>query len=121
MNSCQIIIATHSPHIIGSAKHEYLRVLKKTDDKIEVVKYSQSYGLEFSEILTDIMDVKYLRTHIVAEKMTKVKSMIIQDEYDSEEFQKEWSELEDMLGKKYLDLKLLKLEIASRRKNVSNN
>ena len=47
-NNCQIIIATHSPHIIGSAKSEYLRMLKKVDDKIEVVdNINRSYGLEF--------------------------------------------------------------------------
>ena len=119
-NSCQIIIATHSPHIIGSAKPEYLRVLKKVNEKIEVVQYTQSYGLEFSQILTDIMGVEYLRTPEVAKKMTHVKSMIIENSYDSDEFKKEWDELEDMLGKNYLDLKLLKLEIASRRKSASN-
>ncbi|MDQ7086059.1 MAG: ATP-binding protein [Sulfurovum sp.] len=117
-NNCQIIIATHSPHIIGAANPEYLRVLNKIEDKIEVLEYSQSYGLEFNEILTSIMGVKYLRTPIVAQKMANVKSMIVQNEYDSDEFKKEWSQLEEILGKKYLDLKLLKLEITSRRKNV---
>ncbi|CAA6811680.1 MAG: Putative ATP-binding protein [uncultured Sulfurovum sp.] len=119
-NNCQIIIATHSPHIIGSAKPEYLRVLKKVDNKIEVAQYTQSYGLEFSQILTDIMDVEYLRTPEVAKKMAHVKLMIIENSYDSDEFKKEWDELENMLGKNYLDLKLLKLEIASRRKSASN-
>jgi len=120
-NNCQIIIATHSPHIIGSAKPEYIRVLKKVEDKIEVVEYNQSYGLEFSQILTNIMGVEYLRTPDVARKMDRVKEMIVQNRYDSDEFKEEWSHLEDILGKKYLDLKLLKLEIASRRKNASNN
>ena len=119
-NECQIIIATHSPHIIGSAKPKYLRVLKKVNEKIEVVKYTQSYGLEFGQILTGIMGVEYLRTPEVAKKMAHVKSMIIENSYDSDEFKKEWNELEEMLGKKYLDLKLLKLEIASRRKSASN-
>jgi predicted ATP-binding protein involved in virulence len=119
-NDCQIIIATHSPHIIGSAKPKYLRVLKKVEDKIEVVEYTQSYGLEFSQILTNIMGVDYLRTPEVAKKMDRVKEMIVQNEYDTDEFKEEWSSLEDMLGKKYLDLKLLKLEIASRRKHASS-
>jgi len=120
-NNCQIIIATHSPHIIGSAKPEYIRVLKKVEDKIEVMQYTQSYGLEFSQILTDIMGVDYLRTPEVAEKLESIKTMIVEEKYDSEEFQSVWNGLEEMLGKNYLDLKLLKLEIASRRKNASNN
>jgi len=118
LNNCQIIIATHSPHIIGSAKSESLRILKKVDDKIEAFKYSQSYGFEFSKILTDIMDVEYLRTPDVGKQLAKVKSMIILNEFNSEIFQDEWKELESLLGEKNLDLKLLKLEIASRKKNV---
>ena len=120
-NNCQIIIATHSPHIIGSAKPEYLRVLKKVDDKIEVAQYAQSYGLKFSQILTEIMGVEHLRTPVVDKKIHQVEEMIVQNKYDNDEFSVLWSELEKMLGKKNLDLKLLKLEIASRKKNVSNN
>jgi len=121
MNDCQIIIATHSPHIIGSAKAEYLRVLKKIDEKIEVFKYDKSYGLEFSQILTNIMGMDYLRTPDVAKKMQSIKTMIVANEFNSEQFQTNWNELEEMLGKNNLDLKLLKLEIASRKKNVSNS
>jgi predicted ATP-binding protein involved in virulence len=113
-----VIIATHSPHIIGSAKSESLRILKKVDGKIEAFKYSQSYGFEFSKILTDIMDVEYLRTPEVSKQLAKVKAMIVANEFDSESFQNEWRELESLLGEKNLDLKLLKLEIASRKKNV---
>jgi ABC-type cobalamin/Fe3+-siderophores transport system ATPase subunit len=119
-NNCQIIIATHSPHIIGSAKPEYIKVLEKVDNKIEVFEYTQSYGLEFNQILTNIMGLNYTRTPEVAKKMDNIKSMIIKNEYNSDKFKSEWSELETILGKNYLDLKLLKLEIASRRKNASN-
>ncbi len=118
LNNCQIIIATHSPHIIGSAKNESLRILKKVDDKIEVLKYSQSYGFEFSKILTDIMDIEYLRTPEVGKQLAKVKSMIIENKFNSENFQNEWKKLEQLLGRNNLDLKLLKLEIASRKKNI---
>lgn len=118
VNECQVIIATHSPHIIGSAKSESLRILKKVDEKIEVFKYLQSYGFEFSKILTDIMDVEYLRTPEVSKHLAKVQAMIIANEFDSETFQNEWRELESLLGDKNLDLKLLKLKIASRKKNV---
>ncbi len=117
-NNCQVIIATHSPHIVGSAKSESLRILKKVDDKVEVFKYSQSYGFEFSKVLTDIMDVEYLRTPEVGKRLAKVKSMIVSNEFDSKNFKDEWKELESLLGEKNLDLKLLKLEIASRKKNV---
>jgi len=119
-NNCQIIIATHSPHIIGSAKNEYLRVLKKVDNKIEVAKYTKSYGLEFNKILTDIMGAE-TRVSDVSERLSKIKSLIIQNDFDSDEFKIIWSDLEGLLGVDNIDLRLLKLEIASRKKNVSNN
>jgi len=120
-NNCQIIIATHSPHIIGSAKSEYIRLLVKEDNKIKVVdNFTNTYGLKFSQILTEVMGVEHLRPVVVDNQLSKVKSMIVQNEYDSDEFKKEWNELEELLGKEYLELKLLKVEIASRRKNVSS-
>jgi len=117
-NNCQIIIATHSPHIIGSAKAEYIRLL--TEDGV-IDNFSQSYGLEFNQILTDIMEVRDLRTPEVNKKFSDIKKMIINNDFDTNKFKERWKELEDILGKNYLDLKLLKLEIASRRKNVQNN
>jgi len=117
-NNCQIIIATHSPHIIGSAKAEWVRLLTK-DGIID--NFSNTYGAQFSQILTDIMDVKDLRTPEINEKFFAIKEMIIDNKFNSEEFKERWKELEDILGKNYFDLKLLKLEIASRRKDVQNS
>ena len=117
-NNCQIIIATHSPHIIGSAKSEWIRLL--TEDGV-VDNFSKTYGAKFSQILTDVMDVKNLRTPEINDKFVVIKEMIIDNEFDSDKFKEKWKELEDILGKNYFDLKLLKLEIASRRKDVQNN
>ena len=120
-NNCQIIMATHSPHIIGGAKPEYVKLLVKENDTIKIIdEFSQSYGLEFSKILTDIMDVQYLRVPEVAEKLATIKMMIAQNDFDTPEFKENWQEMEEIFGKNYLDLKLLKLEIASRKKSVQN-
>lgn len=117
-NNCQIIIATHSPHIIGSAKNEWIRLL--TEDGV-IDNFSNTYGAKFSQILTDVMGVENLRTPVINEKFSIIKKMIIDNEFDSDKFKEKWKELEDILGKNYFDLKLLKLEIASRRKDVQNN
>jgi len=117
-SNCQIIIATHSPHIIGSAKSEYIRLL--TEDGV-VDNFSNTYGAKFSQILTDIMGVKNLRTPKINEKFVVIEDMIVDNEFDTPLFKVKWQELEDILGKSYFDLKLLKLEIASRRKDVQNN
>jgi len=118
VNNCQIIIATHSPHILGSAKSEYVRLLTK-DDVVD--NFSNTYGAKFSQILTDIMDVKDLRTPEINEKFTNIENLIAENRFDTTEFKEKWQELENILGKNYFDLKLLKLEIASRRKDVQDN
>jgi len=117
-NNCQIIIATHSPHIIGSAKPEYIRLLKKEDNKIVAIdNIDRSYGLEFNKILTDIMGAE-TRVSDVSERLSKIKSIIIKNDFDSDEFKEIWSDLENLIGADNIDLRLLKLEIASRKKNI---
>ena len=62
-NNNQIIIATHSPHILGSAKPESIKLLKLDNSEVSVVdSFTQSYGLEFSRILSEIMGIETLRT-----------------------------------------------------------
>ena len=67
------------------------------------------------------MGVRDLRTPEINEKFVVIEDMIIDNEFDTPEFKVKWQELEEILGKNYFDLKLLKLEIASRRKDVQNN
>jgi predicted ATP-binding protein involved in virulence len=116
-NNCQIIIATHSPHIIGSAKNEYIRLL--TEDGV-IDNFSKSYGLEFSKILTDIMGVDMLRTPDVEKNIKFIKEKIYNNTFqNSIEFEQVWNKLESQLGRTDLDLKLLKLEMNLReKKNV---
>lgn len=61
LNNCQIIITTHSPHIIGSAKNEYLRILTKNrEGNIKVIKDLKAEGRDINSILFDIMgEVEY--------------------------------------------------------------
>ncbi len=108
-NNCQIIIATHSPHIIGSAKSEYLRIL--TEDGV-IDNFSKSYGLEFDKILTDIMGVENLRTPDVAQKIRELWKMLEDEEYEDDKYQKLYTELELLLGSLDQDLILARLEVA---------
>jgi predicted ATP-binding protein involved in virulence len=60
-NTCQVIIATHSPHIIGSAKNEYLRFLVKENNKIVVKQLSSSpLDRDTNTILKTIMGANYI-------------------------------------------------------------
>jgi len=111
-NNCQVIIATHSPHIIGSAKSESLRILKRVDGKIEAFKYSQSYGWEFDKILIDIMGVENLRTIEIAKDIKRLWELLKEEAYESEEYQKLYQKLEKLLGDLDKDLLLARLEVA---------
>jgi len=112
-NNCQIIIATHSPHIIGSAKPEYIRLLKKEDNKIVAIdNIDRSYGLEFDKILTDIMGVENLRTPDVAKDIKRLWELLEDEEYESQEYKELYQKLEDLLGELDKDMVLSRLEIA---------
>jgi len=118
-NNNQIIIATHSPHIIGSAKPESLRVLYFEDNKIKVMSnFTEGYGLEVNQVLTKIMNIDSLRTPNIDKLFSEIKNMIIKNNYKNKKFKETWKELEKYLGKSNIDLKLLKLEITRREKNV---
>jgi len=112
-NNCQIIIATHSPHIIGSTKPEYIRLLKKEDNKIVAIdNIDRSYGLEFDKILTDIMGLEDLRTPAVAKDIKRLWELLEDEEYENEEYQTLYQKLEDILGELDKDMVLARLEVA---------
>ena len=112
-NNCQIIIATHSPHIIGSAKPEYIRLLKKEDDRIiAIANINRSYGLEFDKVLTDIMGVENLRTPDVAKNIQKLWDLLEDEDYESQEYIDLYNSLEKLLGSLDKDMVLARLEIA---------
>jgi len=115
-NNCQIIIATHSPHIIGSAKNEWIRLL--SEDGV-ISNFSKSYGLEFDKILTDIMGVENLRTPDVAKKIDKLWEFLEDEEYLSSEYKILYKELENIVGDLDKDLVLARLEVAKlKRENA---
>lgn len=112
-NNCQVIIATHSPHIIGNAKSEYIRLLINKGNKIEVVdNIDKSYGLEFDKILTQIMGVENLRTPDVAKDIKRLWELLKYEDYESYEYKDLYSKLENILGDLDKDMVLLRLEVA---------
>ena len=81
----QIIIATHSPHIIASAKNEYLRFLKKDKDgNIVVINDIQAYGRDIEWVLEQ-MGVKNLRVSEILENFTKCQELLNDEKYDEAE------------------------------------
>ena len=115
-NNCQIIMATHSPQIISSAKPKYIRVLTFKENKIIPVQVNRSYGLEFQKILLDIMGVKELRIPEIEEKISNLKKYI--EKKDREEFINLFDELVEILGEDDTDLQLMKFQANIKGLNV---
>jgi len=73
-NNCQIIIATHSPHIIGSAKNEYIRVLKfNEENQIEVFDGNLAYGRDIEWVLEEVMKSRNNKKRNILKKIKKLK------------------------------------------------
>ncbi len=84
-NNCQIIIATHSPHIIASAKNEYLRFLVKEDNKIVVKQLSGSpLDRDINTIVKTIMGANYLPAEL-EELRRKYKELFDKELEDTKE------------------------------------
>ena len=86
-NNCQIIIATHSPHIIGAAKNEYLRILRKNNEgNIEVVDDLLAYGRDIEWVLEEVMGTDYIRNKKILDKIEVCQDFIAEEKYgDAEE------------------------------------
>ncbi len=92
----QIILATHSPLIIGSAKSEYVKILSKKGNRIEVIDDLKSYGREANWVLTEVMGVNSVRLDDIAKKITECKRLLDEEKY--EECEKYLNLLENEIG-----------------------
>ena len=85
----QIILATHSPHILGSVEKENIILLEKNENGIVEVKtgdeFGNSYGQTTGRILEDIMGLETDRNPSVNNLLTLVKEMVKNDNYENSE------------------------------------
>ena len=121
----QIIIATHSPHVLGSVKKENIMLLDKTNDGKIIVKTGNelynSYGQPTDRGLKDIMGLETTRNPKVFKLLEKAGELVDKNEYESEEFKAKYKELRDILGKKDEDLLLMDMDIQIRKKRGFKN
>ena len=121
----QIIIATHSPHILGSVKKENIILLDRSDDGKIIIKTDEdlydSYGQPTDRVLKDIMGLESTRNPKIFKLLEKAGELIDKNEYESEEFKNKYNELREMLGSKDEDLLLMDMDIQIRKKRGSKN
>lgn len=122
----QIILATHSPHILGSVEKENIILLVKNKNGAVEVRtgenFGNSYGQTMERILEDIMGLETDRNPSVYELLNQVKEMVKNDNYESFEFERKYSKIKDILGEDDRDLFLvdMDLQIKKGRKNAEN-
>jgi len=113
-NNCQIILATHSPLILGSAKNEYIRILYFKDNKIETLKDDIfSYGRDIEWILQEVMGLEYTRNKNISQKINTIYHLIENNKLN--EAEKEIDELEKIIGPYDKEILSLRNEIEFQR------
>ena len=121
----QIIIATHSPHILGSVRKENIMLLDKDDEGKIVVRTGDelydSYGQPTDRILKDIMDLETTRNPKVFKLLEEVRKIVDRDEYNSDEFKEKYRKLKGILGSKDEDIFLIDMDIKIRKKRGLKN
>lgn len=121
----QIIIATHSPHILGSVKKENIMLLDKDDEGKIVIKTGDelydSYGQPTDRVLKDIMGLETTRNPKVFKLLEEAGELVDKNEYESEEFKTKYKKLREILGNKDEDLLLMDMNIQIRKKRGLKN
>lgn len=120
----QIIIATHSPHILGSVPKENIIILSKNDEG-KVVPMSgdelySSYGQPVDRILEDIMGMETTRNQDVFNLLEKTRELVRKDRYDTTEFKESYQKLIDILGTTDKDLLLINMEVQRKKRGKVN-
>jgi predicted ATP-binding protein involved in virulence len=117
-NNNQVIIATHSPFIVGSVPKESVKLLKRVNGQIKVVEYNEisgSYGLPVDIVLRELMDLDTVRAPEVDKEIKSLWDMLYQKQHDTKEFNEKYRQLEQFLGSEDEDLLLMRIEIAKQK------
>ena len=120
----QIIIATHSPHILGSVSSENIFILYREENgKIEAKTGDElysSYGQPVDRVLKDIMGLESVRTPKIEKDLEELRKLVDEDKYDTKEFKEKYSELLEILGNTDEDLFLIDMDVKIKQKVNSN-
>ena len=120
----QIIIATHSPHILGSVSNENIFILYRDEKgKIEAKTGDElysSYGQPVDRVLKDIMGLESVRTPKIEKDLEELRKLVDEDKYATKEFKEKYNELLEILGNTDEDLFLIDMDAKLKQKVNSN-
>jgi predicted ATP-binding protein involved in virulence len=115
----QIIIATHSPHVIANIKAEQLRIMKKDEKGVSIVeneRINETYGHTIENVLKTTMEVENVRNEDIARKLKNVLELLEKDLYETEKFKSNFEYIRRYLGDLDKDIMLINLEISRRKR-----
>ena len=120
----QIIIATHSSHILGSVSSENIFILYRDENgKIEAKTGDElysSYGQPVERVLKDIMGLESVRTPKIEKDLEELRKLVDEDKYDTKEFKEKYNDLLEILGNTDEDLFLIDMDVKIKQKVNSN-
>lgn len=116
----QVILATHSPHILASVKPENIFMLNVKDSKIEATHLKdtdlKTKGVETNRILKEIMGVTKLMDEETSADMIALNQFIEADTFDKPEAIEIYNRLLTNLGKEDSYMVSVDFEIVMRKK-----
>ena len=120
----QIIVATHSPHILGSVSNENIFILyRNVNGKIEAKtgdELDSSYGQPVERVLKDIMGLKSVRTPKIDKDIQELRKLVDKDKYNTDDFKEKYNNLLEILGSTDEDLFLIDMDVKMKQKVNSN-
>lgn len=116
------IITTHSPNILSALKKGQLNILVNEDGRSRIKEISfNPYGKPIDDLLTDFFGLEGLRYKKVQQQLNDIWDFIRVNNYESDEFKRQFAELERDLGKSDKALTDIRLEITKRNKFNEKN
>jgi predicted ATP-binding protein involved in virulence len=76
----QFVVTTHSPQVLSEVSPESIRLLYREDGAIQYIQPSQSYGLDSSQILRELMDDPGINSEVKA-RLDLIAETIDQDDF----------------------------------------
>lgn len=115
--NCQLIIATHSPHILGSVKNEAIRIMSRSVQGVEFKRFQDyTQGQSVKMILENLMGIESDITPEVYSKFKALKKLLDLGEFNSEKFNHEYLKLREEVGDLHEGIILFDIELNRRKK-----
>lgn len=111
----QLIIATHSPHVVGDIKKEQLRILSREDGTVRVVPVEEvenTYGQTTESILTQVMGLETVRNEALQAKLLKIQKLLrANDALKNDELKKLLADVAEHLDDADVEMALINAQI----------